>query len=83
MLWVGGHIILNGIEELGFTWLPDQVHHLEELVREATGAIGGLLAWLTDTIASALIGLAVGAVVVLIVTGIRRLRGPRSPAAAH
>jgi predicted DNA repair protein MutK len=74
MLWVGGHIILNGIEELGLTWLPDQVHHLEELVREATGALGGLLAWLTDTIASALIGLAVGAVVVLLVTGVGRLR---------
>jgi predicted DNA repair protein MutK len=78
MLWVGGHIILGGIEELGFTWLPDQVHHLEELVREAAGALGGLLAWVTDTIASALLGLAVGAVVVLIVTGLRRLRGPRA-----
>jgi hypothetical protein len=78
MLWVGGHIILNGIEELGFTWLPDQVHHLEELVREATGALGGLLAWVTDTIASALLGLAVGAVVVLLVTGLRRLRGRAS-----
>ena len=83
MLWVGGHIILNGIEELGWVWLPDLVHQVEEAVREATGALGGLLAWLTDTIASALLGLAVGAVAVLVVTLVRRLRPRRTPAAQH
>ena len=78
MLWVGGHILLGGIEELGWTWLPDLVHHAEDAVREATGVLGGVLAWLTDTVASALLGLAVGAVVVLLVGLLRRLR-PRSP----
>ncbi len=74
MLWVGGHILLGGLHELGATWLYDQVHHLEELVRDATGALGGFLAWLVDTTASALFGLAVGAIVVMCVTGVRRLR---------
>jgi len=78
MLWVGGHIILGGIEELGLGWLPDLVHQAEEAVREATGALGGVLAWLTDTLASAALGLVVGALVVLLVSLLRRLR-PRSP----
>jgi predicted DNA repair protein MutK len=75
MLWVGGHIILGGLDELGWSWLYDQVHHLEELVRDATGALGGFLAWTTNTLASALLGLAVGAVVVAIVSLVHRVRG--------
>ncbi len=66
MLWVGGHILLVGSEELGLTAPYDIVHHAEEIVQEATGALGGVLAWLTNTAASAVIGLIVGAVVVLV-----------------
>jgi uncharacterized protein len=65
MLWVGGHILLAGVDELGWHWLYDQVHHLEEAV-SGVGGIGGLLAWLVNTLASALIGLVVGAIVVAV-----------------
>jgi hypothetical protein len=64
MLWVGGHILLVGLEELGLAAPYDFVHHLEEDVHEALGAVGGVGAWLTNTAASALLGLLVGAVVV-------------------
>ncbi|UTT65281.1 DUF808 domain-containing protein [Janibacter sp. CX7] len=67
MLWVGGHIILVGLEETG--WLPQPyefVHHLEEQVHHATGALGGVLGWLTNTVASAILGLVVGAIVVAV-----------------
>src|SRR5919112_1877917 len=30
MLWVGGHILLVGLDELGVPFLYDAVHHLEE-----------------------------------------------------
>jgi hypothetical protein len=83
MLWVGGHIILGGLQELGWTWLYDLVHQAEDAVREATGALGGFLAWLTDTVASALFGLLVGLVVVAVVTGVRRVRGGHGEAAPH
>jgi predicted DNA repair protein MutK len=61
MLWVGGHILLVGADELG--WHPPYgfVHHLEEAVRNAA------LAWLVNTAASAVIGLVVGAVVAAVV----------------
>ena len=65
MLWVGGHILLVGVDELGWHAPYDLVHHAEEAVHGIAG-IGGFLAWLTNTLASALIGLVVGAVVVLV-----------------
>ncbi|MGA7689188.1 MAG: DUF808 domain-containing protein [Jiangellales bacterium] len=82
MLWVGGHILLNGLDELGWSWLYDQVHHLEEAVADATGALGGFLGWTTNTLASAAFGLLVGAVVVVVVTLVGRLRSRRTPDAA-
>src|SRR5688572_18601775 len=60
MLWVGGHIILVGLDELGVHFLYDAVHHLEEDVH------GGVAGWLVNTAASALLGLIVGAIVVAV-----------------
>ena len=66
MLWVGGHILLVGVDDLGWHALYDLVHHAEEAVHDAAGAVGGVLAWFVNTIASAIIGLVVGAVVVAV-----------------
>jgi predicted DNA repair protein MutK len=74
MLWVGGHIILGGLHDLGWSWLYDLVHRAEDAVAEATGALGSFLAWLTDTAASAVLGLLVGTVAVLVVSLVRRVR---------
>ena len=63
MLWVGGHILLAGMNTLGFTPLYSFVHHLEH---EAIAAAGGFVGWLVNTLASALFGLMAGAVVVAI-----------------
>ena len=71
MLWVGGHILLVGVDELGWHTLYDWVHHAEEAVG------GGALGWCVNTLASAVIGLVVGAVVVAVVTGTQRLRRGR------
>ncbi|OMC31150.1 ABC transporter [Mycobacterium sp. GA-1841] len=65
MLWVGGHILLVGTDTLGWHTVYGVVHHAEEAVRHAVGGgFGGVLAWLTNTAASAVIGLVVGTVVV-------------------
>jgi predicted DNA repair protein MutK len=68
MLWVGGHILLVGTLELGFDLLYDVVHHAEEAVHDATGAVGAVAGWLVNTLASALLGLVVGALVVLVLS---------------
>ncbi|GAA4969268.1 DUF808 domain-containing protein [Actinoplanes utahensis] len=65
MLWVGGHILLVGTRDLGFHPVYDFVHHMEKAAHDATGALGGVVGWLTNTLASAIIGLAVGALIVL------------------
>ena len=44
MLWVGGHILLVGTDDLGLHVLYGAVHHLEEIAHEAAGALGGLVA---------------------------------------
>src|SRR6478672_2242840 len=76
MLWVGGHILLVGVDELGWHTLYDWVHHAEEAVG------GGALGWCVNTLASAVIGLVVGAVVVALVTLVKRLRTPKGAGAA-
>ena len=66
MLWVGGHILLVGADTLGWHWPYGVVHHGEEYVHDAVEGVGGVLAWLVNTGASAVIGLIVGALVVAI-----------------
>lgn len=60
MLWVGGHILLVGVDTLGWHWLYGQVHMLEQWVAQAVPAAGSFLAWLVNTLSSALVGLLVG-----------------------
>ncbi|KQU69428.1 ABC transporter [Phycicoccus sp. Root563] len=81
MIWVGGHILLVGLDELGLHAPYGWVHHAEEAVHDATGALGGVLGWLTNTVGSAILGLVVGAVVVAVVQAVHRSRG--GSAAGH
>jgi len=67
MLWVGGHIIIIGLEELGWHAPYDIVHDLEKKVQDV-GGIGGLLGWLVNTVISAIVGLFIGGIVVAIVS---------------
>jgi predicted DNA repair protein MutK len=68
MLWVGGHILLVGTDDLGLHVLYSAVHHVEEAAHDVTGALGGLVGWLVNTAFSAVLGLIVGALIVVVVT---------------
>lgn len=82
MLWVGGHILLVGTDELGLHALYSAVHHVEEAAHDATGALGGVVGWLVNTVASAVLGLIVGALIVTVVTLVaRRRKSGAAPAA--
>jgi predicted DNA repair protein MutK len=72
MLWVGGHIWLVGLDDLGFTLLYDAVHVAEDAVAGLVPALDGLLAWTTNTLFSALLGAVIGAVVVAVMHVIPR-----------
>jgi uncharacterized protein len=70
MLWVGGHIVLNGLHELGWDPLYDLVHHAEEVVHH------GVQGWLANTALSAVFGLLLGLVLIAVLTVIGPLVGP-------
>ena len=70
MIWVGGHILLVGSDELGWHAPYEFVHSLEEPAGNVAG-IGGVLSWSVNTLASALIGLAVGFLIVAVVTKVK------------
>ncbi|MBK6955407.1 MAG: DUF808 domain-containing protein [Actinomycetales bacterium] len=84
MLWVGGHILLVGADTLGWHWPYALVHHAEQAVASAVSVGSGALAWLTNTLGSAIAGLIVGAVVVLVMHLLpgRKHHGP-APDATH
>lgn len=60
MFWVGGHILLVGFDDLGWSWLYDMVHHLEGTVADFFGFAAGFWKWFTNTLASAVFGVFVG-----------------------
>lgn len=80
MLWVGGHILLVGFDELGVTAPYHLVHLLEESVHGVPG-VGGVLAWCVNTLASALVGLVVGSILVAIAAKLPRRRSKDAHAA--
>lgn len=63
MLWVGGHILLVGLDELGLTAPYHLAHVLADPVASVAG-VGAALSWLVETAFSLVFGLVVGAVVV-------------------
>lgn len=77
MLWVGGHIILVGLEELGWQSPYQWVHHMELLAANATGSAGAVVGWLVNTALSCVAGMIIGSVIAAVVLGIRSLRGIR------
>jgi uncharacterized protein len=76
MIWVGGHILLVGANELGWSGPYDLVHALEDPFHGIAG-VGAILGWLVNTAASALIGLAVG------FAAVAALSLRRTPRGAH
>jgi predicted DNA repair protein MutK len=63
MLWVGGHILVDGAKKLGFKSPYEAIHAVEHAVHEATGALGSVLGWLANSTLSGVVGLVLGAIV--------------------
>jgi predicted DNA repair protein MutK len=80
MLWVGGHILLVGFDELGWHAPYHLVHQLEKVAHGVPG-LGGVLGWIVNTLASALVGLVVGVVLVFLVERLPFRRSKRESVA--
>lgn len=66
MLWVGGHIMLQGAYDLGWHGPYDIVHALEHPFVDIA-VVGGFLAWLVNTLCSAVVGIIWGLIVMAVV----------------
>ena len=66
MLWVGGGIVLHGLEELGLHAPADLMHAVQHSVEGVTGALSGILGWLSGAIYSGIFGLLLGGVIVFV-----------------
>lgn len=75
MLWVGGGIIVHGTHEVGFHLLYDFAHGAEYAVKGATGALAGVAGWFTYAAISAIIGLALGAVIAFVLHKVFKFEG--------
>ncbi len=78
MLWVGGHILIVNVGEAGFHWPADRLHDIEHWFEELSHAFGGFLAWTAGTVVSALVGLVIGAIIVVIMHFIPKRRATES-----
>jgi len=68
MLWVGGGIILHGLEELHILGvLPHTLHEWSVAAGEAAGPMGGIVEWFVYALGSAVAGLVVGGIIVLVI----------------
>lgn len=68
MLWVGGGILLHGLEELHILEVvPHTLHEWSAHAGEAVGAMGPVFEWFLYALGSAVAGLIVGGIVVLAV----------------
>ncbi len=61
VLWVGGGIILHGLEEYGFGALPHAIHDLAKTAGSMSGPASSLVSWLFEAIAAGFIGVVIGA----------------------
>jgi hypothetical protein len=75
MLWVGGGIVVHGAEEFHLTPIPHLLHEAAEGAGHAVPAIEGVVSWLVTAAGSALVGLVVGAIVIMALKLIGTVRG--------
>jgi predicted DNA repair protein MutK len=68
MLWVGGGILVHGLEELHIlVTIPEIIHHVAAAVGAGAGPLEGAVEWLVGAIGSAIVGLVVGGAIVLVI----------------
>ena len=65
MLWVGGHLVIENLAEVGVPVF----HHILEVAEHAVASAGGFVTWLVETLLSGIFGVILGAVIAWIVVG--------------
>jgi predicted DNA repair protein MutK len=87
MIWVGGGIIIHGMEGYGFAGLGHAIHDVAAAAGHAVPSLGGAIEWIVSAAAAGLFGLVLGAVLIPLVhysaVLLRSLRGTGKKANKH
>ncbi|MEG3088881.1 DUF808 domain-containing protein [Sphingomonas sp. PB4P5] len=75
MLWVGGGILIHGLEEFHLETIPHAAHVVSDAIAGVMPFAPALGEWLGFAIASAIVGLVIGGLVALAVPPLLRLFG--------
>lgn len=74
MLWVGGNIVVHGLEVTHlWTWPYEVIHHAAEVAAHAAPVAQGFVRWLVTATIDGILGLALGVVLIPVAT---RVIGP-------
>lgn len=69
MLWVGGSIVVHGLEVTHvWAWPYDNIHHLAEIAAHAIPAASGMIAWSVTALFDGIIGVILGMALIPLVT---------------
>ncbi|MGI4877424.1 MAG: DUF808 domain-containing protein [Janthinobacterium lividum] len=74
MLWVGGGIVLHGLDGYGVAAPARLIHHAAAVAAAAAGAFGPVVAWLVGAAGAGVAGLAIGGLVVAVLRSVMRRR---------
>ena len=66
MIWVGGGIIVHGLEVFGWNSIGHFIHDLAVAAGHSVPAVQGAVEWLVGAIGAGLVGLAIGGVIVFV-----------------
>jgi predicted DNA repair protein MutK len=73
MLWVGGGILLHGLEEMHLlVAVPELVHAIATAAAGSTGPFEAAVEWFVGALASAVVGLVIGGAVVAVVRALTK-----------
>ena len=72
MIWVGGNIIVHGLDQLGWDWPYETINEAAVASAERVGRWPGAVEWAVTAFIDGLIGLALGLALIPVVTHILR-----------
>jgi predicted DNA repair protein MutK len=64
MIWVGGGIIVHGLESYGLSSLGHAIHAAGEAAAHALAPVAGVAEWIVTAILSGIVGLLIGAIAI-------------------
>ena len=75
MVWVGGQIIVHGIEDFGLTTIPHFIHDAAAGAAAAVPVAKGVVNWVVNAALSGVVGLILGGAIAL---GLHAVKKPKA-----